>query len=735
MRHKMLRNRRRAGAGTLMHMKGIGSGGLEALLSVYSSRLAPELPFSAPALAFRIRALGRPGREAFLAACLSLAESEGSPFDEDDRPEADDIDELVQLAESLARRTGPAKLERLLDGFAADACGDASCDAAGGRDEDAGAGGEIRQRAGEYARIFGVDEAGREILLFAYAMEQCDELDTLYSSVPLIQKPRFLASCLGAPEARVREALATNGSLLRSGLVRRDDDDPLTEFEVSPMLLDGLAGLSGSLNHQRLCTRSGPARFPLEDHPVRKGVLEAARALLDSGAGANILLYGPPGTGKTEFARSLATDRGKTAWFLGEGDESGVKDRRAALALSVASIDPASEILVVDEAESLLSAGEAVFLGSRGGASKSWINGFLEAPTRVIVWIVNWTRYMDESVLRRFELPVRFERFGDAERERAWKAVAKDSGLELETALVKQLSLDYEISAGGIAGAVKLLKLSGGSGDRDRVERMLRVSLDAQADLGGAKLAPGAHLKPRAWDAEALETDIPFDNLERALATWKERRGGSGARGLRMLFWGPPGTGKTEAARALAAGAGLKVVARRASELLDMFVGGTEKRIAEAFREAERDGALLLVDEADSFLRERGDAQRSWEITQVNEFLTRMESFRGALVCTTNLLSELDKAALRRFQVKAEFGALKTGALERLIVRYFPAIVLPEDARSALAPFDGVATPGDLAALADRADYLGAAFGWDELVEGLASECRFRPREKRVGFA
>lgn len=68
-----------------------------------------------------------------------------------------------------------------------------------------------------------------------------------------------------------------------------------------------------------------------------------------------------------------------------------------------------------------------------------------------------------------------------------------------------------------------------------------------------------------------------------------------------------------------------------------MFVGESEKNIAKAFEEAKKQKKILLFDEVDSFFRERSYSSQSWEITQVNEFLTQMEKFEGIVICTTNL--------------------------------------------------------------------------------------------------
>jgi len=71
------------------------------------------------------------------------------------------------------------------------------------------------------------------------------------------------------------------------------------------------------------------------------------------------------------------------------------------------------------------------------------------------------------------------------------------------------------------------------------------------------------------------------------------------------------------------------LIIKKGSDLLSMWVGGTEKNIANAFEEAERENAVLVFDEVDSFLQDRREANRSWEITQINELLTQMEGFEG----------------------------------------------------------------------------------------------------------
>ena len=150
-----------------------------------------------------------------------------------------------------------------------------------------------------------------------------------------------------------------------------------------------------------------------------------------------------------------------------------------------------------------------------------------------------------------------------------------------------------------------------------------------------------------------------------------------------ILLSGPPGTGKTEFAKSLAQDLGRDLIVKSASDLLSMWVGGTEKQIAGAFRDAEAAKAILFIDEADTFLFSRGSAGRGWEVSQVNEFLCRMERFKGILICASNHMDNFDSAAIRRFAVKVRFDWLKNDGKEMFFSTCFAPLFarLPESCR------------------------------------------------------
>jgi len=172
-----------------------------------------------------------------------------------------------------------------------------------------------------------------------------------------------------------------------------------------------------------------------------------------------------------------------------------------------------------------------------------------------------------------------------------------------------------------------------------------------------------------------------------------------------------------------------------------MWVGETEKRIAAAFREAEADGAVLLLDEVDGFLQDRGAAVRSWEVTQVNELLQQLEVFRGVVACTTNLFRGLDEAALRRFVFKIELRFLRPEQALALFRTLFGDLLTEPFSEADETLVRGelssltTLTPGDFAAVSRRQRALGGRTSAAELCELLRDECEAkRVAPRRAGF-
>ncbi len=156
--------------------------------------------------------------------------------------------------------------------------------------------------------------------------------------------------------------------------------------------------------------------------------------------------------------------------------------------------------------------------------------------------------------------------------------------------------------------------------------------------------------------------------LELAINSWKklstldrrERKNmGRYGRSITLLFLGPPGTGKTLSAYALAGTLDLKVMEASIPDLMNCYVGETDKNIRDIFRKAEENDALLLFDEADALVSTRGSVSHAVDRhlnAEVNVFLQELERFSGIVVLTTNLGINLDPALRRRIKLKIKYG-------------------------------------------------------------------------------
>ena len=142
--------------------------------------------------------------------------------------------------------------------------------------------------------------------------------------------------------------------------------------------------------------------------------------------------------------------------------------------------------------------------------------------------------------------------------------------------------------------------------------------------------------------------------------------------GITMLFAGPPGTGKTMAAEAVAGHIGKKVMVIDYSKLESCWVGETEKNIVKAFRTAKEKDAVLVFDEADAVFYSRSLASKTWEVSSVNVLLREIEKSTGIVILTTNRHDSFDPALERRIAVRLEFGA--PGLEERILLwkSHFP---------------------------------------------------------------
>lgn len=596
------------------------------------------------------------------------------------------------------------------------------------------------ERLARISSTFHLTKTDTAILLFFFIIDTNDLLSSLYNSWSKRDIIKGISLCIASTVNTVNKCLSPSGNLRKFGLIAVNKRFS-ADLEIAPSVSDFfLMNKDGDIFDTLVKTKKGIS-FPLESFPVHEKERELCLSLLKSSMPVQILLHGSEGSGKTEFAKALADQAKKKAYFY-ERDKKDDEDVFTTLTLLDSSIASSPAVLIIDEAEDMLDAGGKWLTNMMSGSKddKARINTFLDQVHTPIIWIVNNTEGIIPSTRRRFTFSVEFTPLKkDKLQEMAEKAVA---ALRISTEAKKkavQLAGNWNLTGAAISNMKTTLEeLSKTYKEEKDLIPFIETLFEANGKLVSGKKRK-KNITESCFSIDVLNVSIPASKIVSTvnIISNGNEENRENKQGLRILFHGIPGSGKTELARFIAKECGKDLDIRRASDILSAYVGEAEKNIARMFHEAEKSGDILLIDEADSFLYNRGKAVRSWEITQVNEFLTCMEEFKGILICTTNSMPNLDTAVIRRFQVKAEFKAMRQDQTEKLFTAFFPGISVTDDNKRKLLE-GGPYVPGDFSAVSRASDYLCSENESKEdcIVKALIAEASHRQYNKQpIGFS
>lgn len=591
--------------------------------------------------------------------------------------------------------------------------------------------------------LLGLGELHAAILAFAALSRQhpslCEVVDSIRpSSIDAVAK--MLSIALKIRNVDIRAALRPDGHLRASRIVSIEQSDIGRGMRL--VMPSGLraAMFSPADNIQTLMS-SFLERAPRPQlkadafsHLARETELLTAylsNASASGASGVNILIYGPPGTGKTEYVRWLASHQGKPLYQVKAIDEQGDaisgQNRLAFFQLSQRYLQKSDALMLFDEIEDVFPNNDSQFLSRKPPAGKMFINGLLEGNPIPSIWISNEVGHIDKAYLRRFDFSFEMGVPPIAVRRGILHNYLRGQAISDET--IDALAQQEQLSPAQIEKAAKILKVS-----RTKVEHreatLLLVIENSRVLLDQEKPDVLPSFAECNYQLDYLNSDC---DLAQLVAQLKRTPAPVGA----LCFYGSPGTGKTALAHYIASEVGVPILAKRASDILSPYVGETEQKIAQMFKQAKQDSALLLLDEADSFLTERQSAKNSWEVTAVNEMLIQMERFDGLFICSTNLMQRLDAASLRRFALKIKFDYLKPEQRWRLFLAHTKKFKRTHESeyRTALSQLNNL-TPGDFSTVRRQAALLSITLTADELLKRLAQECRSKVgnENRQIGF-
>ena len=581
----------------------------------------------------------------------------------------------------------------------------------------------------------GLNSAERDILRFVaimYNYEVISNACSLLGDLNNIQAIKAISKILNLRFGDVQKAFRKDGIFAKTSIIKLENNVHNLKFKIDVINNNFMCDLFVKCESMdeifessiKPCSKTN---LTTKNYPHIKEDVKILLSFLKSAVskkqkGVNVLLYGSAGTGKTELSKVIASELNLKLYEVAYDDEYGyaTEDRRLrSYCLAQNVLSAGSNLLMYDEAEDIFNTNN----DEKRQYGKAFINRSLETNELPTIWITNNILDMDEAVVRRFNLAIEI---GIPTEDVRAKIIKKYSENLIDNKLIKKLAKNDFIAPALISNASVVVSNLNTKDKNKAFERVINNTLKAQGYEEIRDYNPRDDL-PSSYDPNFVNSDCDLNELMQGIKISKNAR---------ICLYGVPGTGKSAYAKFIAKSLKKPIIIKKGSDLLSMFVGWTEKNIALAFKEAKEKHAVLVFDEVDSFLQDRGMATRSWEVTQVNEMLVQMESFDGIFIATTNLIDNLDKACLRRFDLKLEFGYLLPEQAQNLFKKECTLLKVKFDENAAKKVSNlGLLTPGDFASVRRQAKFRPIKNG-DDFCYRLELEVALKNEAKsvKIGF-
>ena len=511
--------------------------------------------------------------------------------------------------------------------------------------------------------VFRLSAFERDTLLLAIAPEVDARYAALFARLqgdPARRRPtiglvaRVLAPLLAHDVTAAVATLGANAHLHHTGLIEISGDGPRSEracivpASFWPRLLDLAAPVPFEIHGH---TPDALSRLVLriETREAVKGVLAwAARRRPHELA---ILVDGASGSGRETLAIALASE-------LGFG----------ALVVEPNQIEHGDQIRAIVREAAWNGAAVVV----RHGASSDALARLGREVSTPLLAVADANAWRDLGLAGpRATIGIEIAPLQQEERAQLWNQILREYPGTVDGG---GLAGSYRFGPGkvrGVVAAANIRRETRGDSDivLDDIRAACRVGLVTAGSLAMRVECPYEEADIVLTSAARRELSLILAWSRHGAATFAA--GGSGARlkgtgGLVCLFAGPPGTGKTMAAQILARSLQLHMLRVDLSQVVNKYIGETEKNLERVFQEAEATGSLLFFDEADALFGKRTDVHNAhdrYANIETAFLLQRLEIHPGIVILATNLQHNVDAAFLRRIQVIAEFPI--PGATER----------------------------------------------------------------------
>ena len=557
----------------------------------------------------------------------------------------------------------------------------------------------------QLSKLMELNSVEEQIVEFCVLVSQYDILEDatslLGNELNTTQAKKALSVILDIPIKEIDKALKSHSKLIKSSIISIDKNNTYSLDGKIKIITDSFADDMLNLDEDisamikdtvRPCSKN---LLKLQDFEHIKKDLDIllpyiSNAIKNKQTGANILLYGLPGTGKTELAKTISNVLKKELFEISYADEDDEAidgmARLKAYKMAQALLANKDIILMYDEAEDIFESNDGFFAPKRQ-KNKAWLNRILETNTIPTIWITNNIYSIDNAMVRRFDYSIEMPIPKKSKREKIIKTYSNNL---LDEQSIKILAENEDIAPALITRAAKVV----GSIDIEDRSKAFKQVLNNTLKAQGYKEIKDKieHLLPSVYNPQFINTTTDLNTLAKGILKHQNAR---------LCLYGPAGTGKSAYGKYIAQSLDKPLLLKKGSDLISKWVGGTEQNIANAFEEAREEKAVLVFDEVDSFLADRTSAKQSWEVTQVNEMLVQMENFDGIFIATTNLMDNLDRASLRRFDLKLEFTYLKFEQAWKMFLSYAKELHLTKPSHVLKSAVQNMRylTPGDFAAV------------------------------------